>query len=247
MDLLEERLPEPTLRPDVDVAVFFDRCEDIAASQGWVVDRRRDFAGPGYHQLNIHLTSADPGYPIIRMVSSPRKPSKLTLDVVSSWSRRPIPYDEYVGVLRRSYSALLDAYKLAHGKRLHLRMPHRPPRLDPASIDCSRVRYAAEKMGGLARTLATGEGDARDRLISAFWTFHVIRPGDLPEPLKSHMQAIYDQITRRPARHRMEGSVEATVRTMRNATAARILERLLDIADAMRFLERICDDRRTAG
>jgi len=181
------------------------------------------------------------------MVATPRQPGKLTLDVVTSWSKHPTDYDEYVGVLRPSYTTLLDAYKVVHGKRLRLGMPRRPPRLEPATIDCDRIRYAAEKLGGLARTLAAGQGDARDRLIGAFPTFHVIRPNDLPEPLKSHMQEIYDQITRKPGRHRMEGSVEATVRTMKNATAAGILECLLYVADAVHRLEEMCDDRRAAG
>jgi hypothetical protein len=246
MDLLEEWLPEATLTPDVDVSTFFNRCEAIADSHGWVIDRRREYAGPGYDQLNIHLGSTDPEYPMIRMVASPRQPGKLSLDVVTSWTRHPIQYDEYMNTLRDSYAQLLDAYKLAHGKRPRIGLPHRPPRLDVATIDCSRIRYAAEKLGGLARTLAIGEGDARDRLINAFSTFHVIRPVDLPEPVKGHMQKIYEQITRKPARYN-EGSVEATVRTMKNATAAAVLDRLLDIADAVQVLERICGDRRTAG
>jgi hypothetical protein len=247
MDLLEDSLPEATLSPDVDVAVFFGRCEAIAQSHGWVIDRRREYAGPGYDQLNIHLEADDPGYPMLRMVASPRRPAKLSLDVVAAWTGHTIEYDEYVQTLRDSYGLLLDAYARAHSKRLRLGMPHRPPRLDIATIDCNRIRYASEKLGGLARTLAIGEGDARDRLINAFSTFHVIRPDDLPEPLKGHLKRVYEQITRKPARHQMEGSVEATVRTMKNATAAAILERLLEIADAVQIVQKVCDDRRGAA
>ena len=151
MDLLEERLPEPTLTPDVDVSTFFDRCEAIANARGWVIDRRREYAGQGYDQLNIHLESTDPGYPMIRMVASPRQPRKLALDVVASWTRRPIEYDEYVHMLRGSYVQLLDAYNLAHGKRLRLGMPRRPPlldvataRLQPHSVRGRKVRRLGE-------------------------------------------------------------------------------------------------------
>ncbi len=245
MNLLEESLPEPTLTPDVDIVTFFDRGEAIAQSQGWEIDRRREDAGPGYEQLNIHLGSTDGGYPILRMVSSPRHLGKLSLDVIAPWTTHPIEYDEYTQTLRASYTQLLAAYKLAYGKRLRIGMPRRGPRLEIETIDCNRIRYAGEKLGGLARTLATGEGDARDRLIKAFSTFHVIRPADLPDPLKFHMQQVYDRITRKPARHRMEGSVEATVRTMKNATAATVIDHLLDIADAVQRLEHICERRHT--
>jgi hypothetical protein len=34
---------------------------------------------------------------------------------------------------------------------------------------------------------------------------------------------------------------------MKNATAAAILDRLLDIADAVQIVEKGCDDRRAAG
>jgi hypothetical protein len=247
MDLLEERLPELSLTVDVARDAFFDRCESLASANGWRVDRRREYAGPGYDQLNLHLEPGVPGYPMLRMVATPGDPKRLGLDVVTSWSSRPLRYHEYLTAARASYRRLFDAYEKAYGKRLRLGVPRRPRTLDLATLDCNRISYAGEKFRGLYRTLAVGEGDARDRLINAFSTFHVIRPKDLPPPLREHLEWVYEQITRKPGRHRFEGSVEATVRAMKNATAARILERILDIADAIAVIEEICNRRRAAG
>lgn len=247
MDLLEERLPDLRLTIDIAPSVFFDRCEAIAHTHSWAIDRRREYAGPGYNQLNLQLGTGDSGSPMLRMVATPEEAQRLRLDVVGEWVSSPVGYDEYVGVARAAYAQLFADYVVAHGKRLRLGLPRRPPRLDSGALDCNRIRYAAEKLGGLCRTLAIGKGDARDRLISGFATFHVIRPADLPPPLRAHLQWVYDQVTSKPARHRWEGSLEASVRTMKNVTAARVLERLIDIADAVETLEAICDRRRAAG
>jgi hypothetical protein len=247
MNLLDEELPNLGLTIDVTATEFFDRCETLATARGWKIDRRREYAGPGYEQLNLYLEVGEPGYPMLRMVATPKSHNRLDVDVIASWRNRPVGYDEYLDIARAAYSRLLDAYAQAHGKRLRLGVPHRPPTLDLGSLDCNRIKYAREKFMGLSRTLATGEGDARDRLISAFSTFHVISPEDLPSPLREHMQAVYDEITRKPARHQWEGSVEATVRSMKNSTAARVLERLLGIDEAIKQLEKLCDDREAAG
>lgn len=244
MDLLDIPLPEISLALDLEPATFFDRCEAIARARGWRVDRRPAYAGPGYDQLNIHLGGGPEGYPMVRMVSTPRKPRRLDLDVVSLWSRQPIDYDEYLTTAKNAYRTLLDAVKQVHGKRYKLGVPRRPESVDVSKLDCSRISYAAEKFCGITRSLAIGRGDARDRLINAFSSFHVIRPEDLPPPLRKHLTWIYAQITRRPARHKWEGSVQATVSTMKTATAARILERLVDLADAIEALDALCKGRR---
>jgi hypothetical protein len=245
MDILDIPLPKLTLKIDIDASTFFDRCEAIAASRGWEVDRRRAYAGPGYDHLNLHRGDIGPNrYPMVRMVSVPRELHRLDLDVVTHWTTRPISYDEYLQVARESYSALLNGYKEAHGKRFRLGIPRRPESVDLRKVDCGRISYAAEKFTGFTRSLAIGEGDARRRLISAFGGFHVIRPEDLPQPLRKHLAWVYAQITKREARHQYEGQVEATVSTMKNATAAKVLERLVDLAEAIDALDGQCNGRR---
>ncbi|HUQ98569.1 MAG TPA: hypothetical protein VM166_03880 [Gemmatimonadaceae bacterium] len=177
------------------------------------------------------------------MVTTPPLGRQLRLDIVDRWKTLPIDYDEYLGTARDSYSTLLKLYNVGHGTRYRLGIPRRPDTIDFSSLDCNRIGYAAEKFSGFARTLAIGPGDARDRLISAFWTFHVIRPMDLPQPLRQHLEWVYRQISARPARSQFEGSVEATVQTMRNVTAARVLERLVDVADAIARLDEECSRR----
>lgn len=240
MDLLEVPLPELRLVLDQDTSTFFDRCEEIARDQGWNIDRRPAYAGPGYDQLNLHIGRGREGRPILRMVSTPDDKGRLSLDVVAEWTTSLIDYDEYVDVSKASYDRLLTEYKKRWDKRYRLGVPRKPKTVDFDRLDCSKISYAAEKFMGLTRSLAIGTGDARDRLVNAFTGLHVIRPEDLPEPLDSHLRWVYTEITKRPARHRFEGSVEATVRTMKNRSAARVLERLVDLAEAIDRLYEYC-------
>jgi len=240
MDLLDIALPKLWLALDVDASTFFDRCEAIGHAHGWKIDRRRAYAGPGFDQLNLHIGGDPSGYPMLRMVVTPRALRRLNVDVVAHWKRHPIDYDEYLTVARRGYSALLAAYKAAHHKRYRLGIPKRPESINLAKIDYGRLGYAAEKFDGLTRSLAVGKGDARERLISAFYSIHTVQPDDLPPPLRKHLTWVYSEITKRPARHRDEGTVQATVSTMKNATAAKVLERLVDLADAIAAIEAHC-------
>lgn len=240
MDLLETPLPELRLNIDIDPPSFFDECEAIAKANDWIVDRRREYAGPGYDQLNLHLGSGPKRYPMIRMVAVPREPRRLRLDVVDHWASSPIAYDEYLDTARLAYATLLRAMNRRTGKAYRLSVPRRPPSIDYTQVDCNRIGYASEKFTGLCRSLAVAPGDARDRLIKAFSSLHVIRPDDLPDPLRGHLARVYEEITKRPARHQWEGSVEATVSSMKNKTASRILERLLEIGDAIERLDEHC-------
>lgn len=240
MNLLEIPLPELRLRVRTAPDAFFDQCEAIARAKGWGVDRRRAYAGPGFDQLNLHLGTTGPRYPMLRMTAGPKTGRTLKLDAVARWTARPVQYDEYLNVARIAYKVLLDAYRETHGVALRLGIPRRPEALDRTTFDCGRISYAAEKFEGLCRTLAVGKGDARERLIDTFTTIHVVEPDDLPPPLRQHLARVYEQMTEREPRHQYEGSVEATVRTMKNATAAQILERLVDLADAIAVLDERC-------
>lgn len=240
MDLLDVPLPEMRMTVDIDPSAFLDRCEGIAKEQGWKIDRRREYAGPGYDHLILFVGKGPKSYPMLRMVVTPDASQRIGLDVVTLWKTSPLEYDEYVDAVRTQFTDLLRRYRAAHSKRYRIVAPRRPDRIDLRQVDCGRISYAAEKLSGLCRSMAISPGDARERLISAFWTFHVIRPEDLPPPLREHMTWVWNQIAKREPRHRMDGQVEATVRQMKNATAAKILERLIDIADAVSVLEARC-------
>lgn len=244
MDLLDIPLPDMRMTVDIDPSVFLDRCEGIANKQGWKIDRRREYAGPGSDHLNLYVGNGPKSYPMLRMVVTPSASQRIGLDVVTFWKTSPLDYDEYVDAVRTLFTDLLRRYRAAHNKRYRIVAPRRPDRVNLRQVDCGRLSYVAEKLSGLCRSIAIGPADARDRLISAFWTFHVIRPDDLPPPLRKHMTWVWDQITKREPRHRMEGQVEATVRQMKNATAAKILERLVDIAAAVDVLDRRCNGAR---
>jgi hypothetical protein len=75
---------------------------------------------------------------------------------------------------------------------------------------------------------------------SVFMIIHPVRASDLPEPLRKHLQWVYDEITWRPARHKLEGTVEATLAQMKNSTASKIAERVLALADALDELHHHC-------
>lgn len=240
MNLLEEELPELSLRPGVPPSEFFDRCEKIAATKGYRIDRRREYAGKGFDQLNLHLLENDSREMMVRMVLSPREPQKLNLDVVARWESFPLGYEEYMRVAKLAYKQLLADYKNEYGVALRLGVPRRPPTFDPSSIDCGRISYAQEKFQSAIRYMAIGPGDARERLRSVFMTVHVIRPDDLPVPLNSHLSWVYKEMTWRNARHKYEGTLDATLTQMRKATASRIAERVLDIVDAVALLDEMC-------
>ena len=243
MDLLEVALPTLTLRPRVPPGEFFDRCEHIAGGRGYRIDRRRAYAGAGFDQLNLYLGSGSRGYPMLRMVSTPRNKGRLSADVVAAWKSGPIDYDEYLNVAKSAYAKLLREYAARYSEPLRLGVPRRPIRLDLDSLDCHGISYAEGKFNTAVRSLAVGEGDARKRVTNVFSIIHVVRPEDLPPPLDRHLAWVYGKITSRPACHRLEGSVESTLDQMRNSTASEIAQRILDLADALSTLEQLCRRR----
>jgi hypothetical protein len=181
MDLLKESLPAISLRPDVPAAEFFDRCEAVARRRGYGIDRRREDAGPGYDHLNLHLGGAD-APPMVRMVATPRDPSRLDLDVVAPWSEHPIDYDEYLATAKSAYDKLLAEYAADYGPRLRLGISRKTPRLDMKTVNCGQIEYAQGKFHEAIRAMAVGAGDVRERIRSAWLILHVVRSDDLPVP-----------------------------------------------------------------
>jgi hypothetical protein len=232
MDLLDEPLPEGHLNPDVPAEEFFDRCEKLAATEGWKVDRRRRYAGDGYDQLNLHLNGND-DRPFVRMVATPRRKGRLDLDVVARWTGHPIPCGEYRSTFVAAYKIVLDAYKRQYGSRPRVSIGQCPPHFDRSTVDCNRLSYAREKLREALRSMAVGGGDIRERLRDAYLIFHVVRAKELPLLLQEHYRWVIEQLTWRPARHPNEGTLDATVWQMKRQTGAKIAQRIQDIADAI--------------
>ena len=236
-NLLEVELPTATLSPEVGTEVFFDRCEEIARSVGWETERGRNYGGPGYDLLNVHVRRDEADPLKLRMVVTPQD-AKVEADVVSGWSGGFPAYDEYVSVLRTAFKPLLDQYSEKYGQNLRLGLPRRPKILDwdRSDVNCARLGYARDKLRTALRDMATAPGEVRERLKSAFMIIHVVRPDDLPAPLRPHLSWIYDQLTCRPARYEGEGTLDATLAQMRRSTGTKIAERLQDLLDALEDL-----------
>jgi hypothetical protein len=108
----------------------------------------------------------------------------------------------------------------------------------PTSQD-SGLNYVRGKFDDAVRSLALGEGDVRSRLECAYLALHVVRADDLPAPLKPHWEWVMKELTHRPARHRSEGTLHATLDQMRNSKGAKIAERIYQIRGA---LHELCPD-----
>lgn len=240
LDLLEQHLPELFLRPDVTPADFLDRCEELAKDKGYSIDRRREVVGPGYDQLNLHLVKTADDSLMVRMVCRPQLQDRLSVDVVAHGTHRTREYDEYIAAARFAYGVLLDDYAVKFGKKLRLRIPKRKPRLDHATVDCTRIEYAQNIFHFAIRDMAVGKGDARERIHAAFGSIHVVQPEHLPVPLDTHLRWVYEQMTWRSPRHPKEGTLDATVWQMRRSTASRLAERIVAIGDALDRLHEWC-------
>jgi hypothetical protein len=83
-----------------------------------------------------------------------------------------------------------------------------------------RLDYLIEKFGQALYSLATGEGDSRSRLETAYYCFWAIQIDDYPESLKKNRQSIDKLLTRLKGR---EGYViPDNLRKMKNKSASKI-------------------------
>jgi hypothetical protein len=84
------------------------------------------------------------------------------------------------------------------------------------------------------RTLATGKGDVRDRLLGAYMSFHTLNEKDFPEEFKKDWAWVMKQLTKYgPLRDYKGdvwlGSVENTMNRIRNSTGERIAKKIFDL------------------
>jgi len=231
MSLLSENLPLLSLRPRIDPSEFFDKCEVVAQARDYGVDRRRNYAGPGFDHLNLFIGGKPDILPMIRMVSFPKNNGRINIDVVDD--SVDLVYDQYVPNALTICRQFLREYALKSGVKLRLGVPIRRPHFDPSNSNFGKVSYARVKFECAIRDMATGMGDVRARLEDAFLTIHLIQPSELPEPLNSELCWIYHELSKRPARWKGQGTVAATTSAMTRKKGAQIAERILAVYDAL--------------
>jgi len=103
--------------------------------------------------------------------------------------------------------------------------------------------YALEKLSTAVRILATGEGDARSRLISAFSAFGFLQADAFPPALQADYESIKKEITKRlpmsdeeRSEWATDGDAHANVRRMKNRTASQIATKIYDLEHRVRIV-----------
>ena len=98
--------------------------------------------------------------------------------------------------------------------------------------------YAHEKLLTALESLATGAGDVRARLLTAYQTIHPLTQGHFPPRLRKDFSWVLRQLTKRGPiydyKQRLDrGSVEETLRHIRKATGVRIATRIYRLYHAL--------------
>ena len=103
--------------------------------------------------------------------------------------------------------------------------------------------YAAEKFVHAVYLLATNPGPIKDRLYVAFIEICPVSERDMPADLLADFRWIRAELTKREPRaravmegavhDRIEGSIGATLQTMRKAKAVAIAEKIVALADRL--------------
>jgi hypothetical protein len=98
--------------------------------------------------------------------------------------------------------------------------------------------YAHEKLLVALESLATGPGDVRERLLAAYETFHPLTPSHFPPHLRKDFDWVLKQLRQRDPVYDykgriIRGSVEETLRHIKNATGAKIATRVYRLYHAL--------------
>lgn len=106
--------------------------------------------------------------------------------------------------------------------------------LEAYAMGPARYGYAVEKLTTTIRYLATGPGDARQRLARAFLIFHTLGEEDFPPEARARWNWVKQQLTKfGPLMHPdgtvWRGSVEHTMSRIRKKTGAKIAEAIYDL------------------
>lgn len=90
-----------------------------------------------------------------------------------------------------------------------------------------RIDYLIEKYKQAVFILATGEGDARSRVGKAYFCFWHICITEYPPNLHREVESIIKMLTRQKGRN--EYIISDNLRNMKNKTASKIAETILDV------------------
>ena len=98
----------------------------------------------------------------------------------------------------------------------------------------ARYAYTREKLSVALHSLATGPGNVRERLLTAYMEFHTLTPEDFPEEFKDDWRWITYQITRfgpleGPNGEIWQGSAEHTLTRIRNKTGVKIADKIYEL------------------
>jgi hypothetical protein len=240
MNLLESQLPEISVRISTGPSQFFEECEQIAIANGWRLIRVNKTPSVEGHRLDLHFSTTGAEYPLITIVSRPPDHADLRIYPVNDWQSDPIAYDEYVKSARTLTSPLMRAHSRAHGTRYRLRFANGRRGVDMTAVDCVKIRYAVEKFAYVMRYLATGAGDARERLFGVLQIVTPVSAETLPSPLDSCLTALRTDVAKLPHRTTGFGKGETEYLSTSKARAARLLEKVVDLADAITALGQHC-------
>lgn len=94
--------------------------------------------------------------------------------------------------------------------------------------------YALQKLAEAMELLATHPGDVRERLSAAYLCFHPLQERDFPPELKPKWAWVMHELTKFGPGPSFDGvvrvgSVEHTMRRIKNATGSKIAKRLFDL------------------
>ena len=98
--------------------------------------------------------------------------------------------------------------------------------------------YAEEKLRVAQLTMAIGQGKLRERLRSAFISFHTVTEVDLPEYLQADYTWIRDSLTAESATGDEE-TVEASLKEMSDSQAEDIARRICEVANKLQVYNRV--------
>jgi hypothetical protein len=98
--------------------------------------------------------------------------------------------------------------------------------------------YAHEKLLAALESLVTGPGDVRARLLAAYQTFHPLTQAHFPPQLRKDFGWVLKQLKKRDPvydyKGRLDrGSVEETLRHIKNATGVKIATRIYRLYHAL--------------
>jgi hypothetical protein len=101
-------------------------------------------------------------------------------------------------------------------------------------FDNNKYDHAVEKLTDTLKCLATHPGDARERIVAAYFSFGHLRAEEFPEECRKDWNWIKEEIIKFGPFTDSQGkvwrsSVENTMKTVRKATASKVAKKLYEL------------------